>query len=966
MQVGANQGYLLGLFNSSSSSSGNGIINIDLSSLAVDTASTSANGTSSGSTATGPTGPTPPTPPWNAAETTLQASSNVQNALAGLPIISQGNSVGPSPGISASDAEDYSKLFSLYQGLSTLNDIATQANSKSLSPQQQTQLANAFNSGLSQVSSFVSTTDLANLRLAFGGDATSATAKLTTSQAPSFYTYTTPPLATTDVGDLPQFDGNVQFNIAVKLNSKTTNVPIDLSGMGTQTRSLGNVVTYINQQLKAAGVETKVAVDRIPGTAQTITVGGSTVTLPQTADQYALQVNVGTSETVTFSAPQTAGAVYVAQTSGNPNPDNNPLTNDSTTRDQLSKFQTDTTNVSAPPQTAGQPNYTQGRVFSENLDTNIGTVHDETVGPDGSVYMLADVTGTTEGQTIQGTQDVALLKYDSAGHLLYTRTLGASDTASGLSLAVSSTGQVAVAGSVTGALNGAVNGALNSAPSSGDTDSFVTLYDSSGNEVWTERRGSTGNDQANQVAFSADGKTVYVAGQATGTMPGAAAIGNQDGYIEGFQTSATGTPHAVFTQSFGTTGQDSAKGMVVDGSSLITASVENGDAVLRNYDISSGTPVLTTSRDLGSLNGGTIAGLSLNGSQVVVAGTTSNGSLSAGTVTSAATGGTQAFAAQVDASLTPSSSDAISYFGGVGTQATSLAVANGQIWVGGSTTSALPGQTFTGTKDGFIAQLNISTGQIVNSNQFTGADGMDTPTAIAVDTSGSSILDRLGLPTSPLLPATSQSVVSDSSLRPGDQFTVAAGSAPPVTITITAADTLTTLAQEIQRASGNEATATVTHTATGAQTLTIKPAYAQATVTLGAGPAGKDALSTLGLPQGMLNQTVTSNNVTSPADGGSAIFGLGLSSTMSLDSPAQITQATASIGAAMGVVRQAYQSIVTAEQPKLPGGQSAAVAAAAANSGTVPAYLTAQLANLQAGLARLTGGNPAPSTSTFA
>jgi hypothetical protein len=176
MQVGANQSYLLGLFNSSSSSSSNGIINIDLSSLAVDTASTSADGTSSDSTATGPTGPTPPTPPWNAAETTLQASSNVQNALAGLPIISQGNSVGPSPGISASDAEDYSKLFSLYQGLSTLNDIATQANSKSLSPQQQTQLANAFNSGLAQISSYVSSTDLANLRLAFGGDATTATA----------------------------------------------------------------------------------------------------------------------------------------------------------------------------------------------------------------------------------------------------------------------------------------------------------------------------------------------------------------------------------------------------------------------------------------------------------------------------------------------------------------------------------------------------------------------------------------------------------------------------------------------------------------------------------------------------------------------------------------------------------------------------------------------------------------------
>ena len=94
------------------------------------------------------------------------------------------------------------------------------------------------------------------------------------------------------------------------------------------------MVTYINQQLKAAGVETRVAhaPDRL-GAPQTITAGGSTITLASSPDQYAMTVDIGTSETVTFSAPQTAGAVYVAQTSGDPNPDKNPLTTaDSDTR----------------------------------------------------------------------------------------------------------------------------------------------------------------------------------------------------------------------------------------------------------------------------------------------------------------------------------------------------------------------------------------------------------------------------------------------------------------------------------------------------------------------------------------------------------------------------------------------------------------------------------------------------------
>ena len=315
--------------------------------------------------------------------------------------------------------------------------------------------------------------------------------------------------------------------------------------MGAQPRSLANVITYINGQLSAAGVETRVASSKTPGQAQTITAGGHTVTLPPTADQYGMQVNIGTSEQITFTAPQTAGAVYVAQTVGDPNPDGDVTTKDSDTRNQLAKFQTDTTNVDAPPQMANQANWVPGRVYANNLEPNIGTVHATQVGPDGSVYMLADVTGTTYGQTIQGTQDVALVKYDSAGHLVYSRTLGASSSASGLGLAVSSTGQVAVSGSVTGALYGSTEGALNSGPTgtfSDETDSFVTLYDSSGNETWTARRGSAQQDQASQVAFSADGSTVYVAGQAQGALPAAGApIGGYDGYIEAFTTTATGS-----------------------------------------------------------------------------------------------------------------------------------------------------------------------------------------------------------------------------------------------------------------------------------------------------------------------------------------------------------------------------------------------------------------------------------------
>jgi hypothetical protein len=958
----SNQSYVLGLFNTSNTNS-NGIVSLDLSSLI--TSQSTATAAAATAAAAAKAGPAPPTPPWNTPETAKQTNANVTTALAGGSIISNSSTLS-TPGAT----QDYNQLFALYQGLSTLEDVATQA-STTKDPQTLTQLSNAFSGGLTQVSNYLGSASFSKVRLAEGGDSSTAQSTLTVNKPAT--TYTTGPLTTSLTSDVPAFDGNVQFNINVMLNKKTTTVPIDLSNLGSQPRSLSNVINYVNQQLAAAGVQTRVATDRIPGQPQTITAGGTTVTLPATADQFAMQVNIGTSETVSFSAPQTANAVYIGETVGNPNPNPGgaPGTNVSDTNAQLLKIQTDTSTVPTPPQITGQGDFVAGQTFSESLGPNVGTIHATQVGADGSVYMLADVSGTVNGQKIDGTQDEALLKYDSAGKLIYTRTLGAASTATGLGLAVSSTGQIAVVGSVTGQMDGTTDGALNSGgtgANSGLSDSFVSLYDSSGNELWTARRGSAGTDQASQVAFSADGSTVYVAGQAQGTMPGGSpAIGGSDGYIEGFTTNATtGAPQATFTQSFGTTGSDAAKGMVVDGNTMITASVENGDAVLRNFDLSSGKPVLTATRDLGNLQGGSIAGLSLNGSgQVVIAGSTSNGALSAGTVTSAASGGTDAFAAQVSESLAASPSDAIAYYGGSGNDhATAMTVSNGQVWLTGTAGTDLPNQPAVGKQDGFLVNLDISTGTVNYSRRFSGKDGMTTPTSIAVSSTGASVLDRLGLPTGSIGGDTSQQLTSQSSLRPGDQFTIATGNLPPTTITIDPGETLQTLATKIGRATGANAVATVTTSLTGAQALSIKPAYAQALITLGAGPANKNALANLGLPEGVLSLTTSNSQGQSmPADGGAKIFGLGLSSTLNLSNASQISHAQAVIAQAMVVVRAAYQSLVAAATPQTQAQKVAAANKSAGNA--VPTYLTNQIANEQAGLARLMGSSPT-STSTFA
>ncbi|MCR5880033.1 hypothetical protein [Phenylobacterium sp. J367] len=780
-------------------------------------------------------------------------------------------------------------------------------------------------------------------------------AKLTTPKTPT--EYVTQPLTSSNTEPVPAFEGAVSFTISVKKVNNVHDVQIDLAEMGSTPRTIGNVINHINEKLQAEGVETRIQTQRIPGQPRQVTVAGKTVTLPASSDQWALKVKIGTSETVTFAAQTTAPAVYVAQEVGNPDPDGKASTNDGRVERQFLKFQTDSSSVPSPVQGEGEANWVEGRVFAESLGPEVKAVRAQQVGPDGSVYMLADVTAATDGQSIKGAQDVALMKYDSAGKLLYTRTLGASESASGLALSVSADGKVAVAGAVTGGLNGATEGALNSGASgtyADKADSFVTLYDANGDELWTQRRGARQEDEATGVAFGADG-TVYVTGRAKSAMPGSGSpLGDYDGYLEAFKADDQGKVQALFTQTFGTDGSDRPRGLVVDGNAVVVASVEKGHAVLRRFDVTGGSATAGTVRDLGDLQGGDIAGIGLDtGGQLVIAGTTQNSFLSAGMVSRNHSGGTDAFAARLSTTLAGSAADRIAYYGGSGDdKATALSVSDGQVWIAGSVGSDLGDQEAVGTKDAFLTRLDIGSGAVAWSRRYSGKDGYAAPTAIAVDTKGASVLDRLGLPNGELDLADSEKLTAQSAVRAGEQFTVQVGSATK-TVTIEANDTLDTLAQKIRRAAGFQAKVSVT-TAEGVRSLKIEPINPRSVIEIAPGTAARDALATLGISESIIRGTVTKGDKTLPADGRAQIYGLGLPRDLNLSNADQISHALAEVAGAMGVLRSVYKDMKEAATPEYIRQQQAA--AAAARKGTVPTYLTNQIANYQAALDRLTGG----------
>ncbi len=247
-----------------------------------------------------------------------------------------------------------------------------------------------------------------------------------------------------------------------------------------------------------------------------------------------------------------------------------------------------------------------------------------------------------------------------------------------------------------------------------------------------------------------------------------------------------------------------------------------------------------------------MAGVAINDDgSIIVAGSTHNGALNAGAITTAYTGGEEGFVANLSADLTPSASDTLAYYAGSGgdVRVTAVTAAGGQAYIGGQVVNTTGGTT---SYDGFAAQIDPTTGASGWSNQYTGLDQKVAPNAIAVDASGASVLDALGLPSgqidfsrsqtvaastlpgaaNSLIPA--QTLVANSALRAGEQFTVKTNfSGVAQTVTIEATDTLQTLAQKISQASGFSAGLTVT-TVNGAQVLQIKPNYPGVQITLGA------------------------------------------------------------------------------------------------------------------------------------
>ncbi len=629
---------------------------------------------------------------------------------------------------------------------------------------------------------------------------------------------------------LSVFQGDVQFNINVASKYATTtvtnpdgtkttvpasppvNVPIDLTGMGSTPRTIDNVVNYINNQLKAAKVTTRFAAANLGSTASTTTYpNGQTATVKGTS-QWGLTINGSSTETVSFSASSTAAAVYVSSKTGGAQSFHgssvDPITglasaggqSATATGEQLMKLQTgNDVSGTAPPTISNAGSTTTGLplggVFAKNLPDGVSGVAASATAADGSVYLLANATGSVNSAPVQGASGVVLLKYDSSGKLLTSKMVPGLQTASGASIAVGADGTVAVAGTNTTTATTASSGLTTAA----STSAFVQVYDNTGAATWNQTVPAlAGTSAATGVAVGSDG-SVYLSGTTTGSVGNQIIQGDQDEFIQGFDK----TGAATFTKQFGSRGTNTSAGLVYDASNntLYTAGLEDSQTVVRSFALnttvngkkSTTTATAGATRDLGFAN--SLAGIGLSGNQVVIGGTAGAATIKAGAVTQAYVGLSDGFLASIDSSLSPSSGDTVAYLGksGVTTVATAMTVAGGQAYLTGTLANDPSSLAAAEATEGFVSGVDTTTGALTYSSKFAGANGQDAPSSITVATAGSSILDKLGLPQGTINAATSNLITSATAIKAGQSFWVrtSPGGAQNK-VTITASDTLQT------------------------------------------------------------------------------------------------------------------------------------------------------------------------------
>ncbi len=204
---------------------------------------------------------------------------------------------------------------------------------------------------------------------------------------------------------------------------------------------------------------------------------------------------------------------------------------------------------------------TGGDAFLTKFDTlgnEVWTSQIGTSSPDASFSVAVDaagnayISGYTDGvlgDSSAGGRDAFLTKFDSLGDEVWSSQIGSSGYDYSCSVAVDGAGNAYISGYTEGVLGDS---------SAGYEDAFLTKFDSSGDEVWTQQLGTASYDRSYSVAVDGSGN-VYISGDTWGVLGDSSA-----GLSDAFLTKIDSSGSELWTQQIGTSSGDHSYSVAVD------------------------------------------------------------------------------------------------------------------------------------------------------------------------------------------------------------------------------------------------------------------------------------------------------------------------------------------------------------------------------------------------------------------
>lgn len=151
--------------------------------------------------------------------------------------------------------------------------------------------------------------------------------------------------------------------------------------------------------------------------------------------------------------------------------------------------------------------------------------HSITVDASGNTYITGsykdvvdfDPGSGTSNLTSMGGSDIFILKLDASGNFMWAKSMGGSMDDEGYSVMTDLSGNIYLAGTFEGTSDFDPGSGKSDVISAGGSDAFIAKLDASGNLMWTKTFGGSGDDEAKDLMMDLSG-SIYAAGNFRNTV----------------------------------------------------------------------------------------------------------------------------------------------------------------------------------------------------------------------------------------------------------------------------------------------------------------------------------------------------------------------------------------------------------------------------------------------------------------